>query len=59
MPVDAIVKVGQEIIAAYKKEFNDEKVPIDDFIKKMASKFEVSQDAMKYGLANLEIIKKD
>ena len=54
MPDDLIVEEGKKIALQLKEKGN---VDINEFISKMAQKFEVSKQAMRYRLKNLGVIK--
>jgi len=53
MPDDLIVEEGKKIALKLKEKGN---IDINEFISKMAQKFEVSKQAMRYRLKNLGII---
>nr|VFK50565.1 MAG: Zn-dependent peptidase ImmA, M78 family [Candidatus Kentron sp. TC]VFK59488.1 MAG: Zn-dependent peptidase ImmA, M78 family [Candidatus Kentron sp. TC] len=56
MPIPLINEHGANIISSFSKRYSD-KMPIDMFIEEMASRFEVSDPAMRYRLKNLGAIK--
>lgn len=56
MPKEIILNEGKKIVDNFKEFNSDKKIGIDDFINKMADKFQVSNPAMKYRLKNLRII---
>ena len=58
MPKNLIISEGIKIIEAYKKEFFTDEIPVQEFIERMARKFNVSSPAMEYRLKNIGIIKK-
>ncbi len=57
MPSEKIIEVAKLIISEYKNQNDSSKMPVSDFVKKMAEKFFVSTTAMEYRLKNLGIIK--
>jgi Zn-dependent peptidase ImmA (M78 family) len=56
MPKDLIISEGQKIIDEYKKLHLADGIPIQEFIERMARKFNVSFPAMEYRLKNMGII---
>ena len=56
MPKDLIISEGIKTIEAYKKEFLTDGIPVQEFIERMARKFNVSSPAMEYRLKNMGII---
>jgi Zn-dependent peptidase ImmA (M78 family) len=59
MPTELLLKHGKIIIAEYKENNDNANIPKEHFIDQMARMFNVSHQAMKYRLINLELIKPD
>nr|VFK14259.1 MAG: protein of unknown function (DUF955) [Candidatus Kentron sp. LPFa] len=56
MPVDLLSEHGEEIISSHESSLGNRKMPVSMFIEKMASRFEVSEPAMKFRLKNIGAI---
>ncbi|WP_201353846.1 ImmA/IrrE family metallo-endopeptidase [Hydrogenimonas urashimensis] len=56
MPETMIIDIGSKILEEYRESEKKEKIPRDLFIKIMAKKFEVSEQAMEIRLKTLNII---
>lgn len=58
MPQKHILEQGNKIIKEYNDSNNGEKIPKDKLIESLAEVFEVSTDAVKWRLINLNLISK-
>jgi len=56
IPSQLITSSSQLVIDSYKTEYNQTKMPKEDFINRMADKFIVSSKAMEYRLINVGIL---
>lgn len=56
MPAGLLKEYGAKIIAEYTRSTGKKGVPIDKFISRMAEKFNVSEQAMRYRLKNIGAI---
>lgn len=57
MPGERVIDIGREVIDKYKDKHAGSKMPIDDLIREMAARFEVSSKAMEYRLRNAGIFR--
>lgn len=57
MPKKHIILQGNQIIEKYKSANNGNKIPKDTLIRELSSIFEVSEEAIKWRLINLNLIK--